>query len=225
VQRAGLIVSVWEERRRALAVVCQQPPVVRGAQSDGWPAVTTALSARLPQPWRTSSQMPHRRAIARRPTSTSGDSTCASSGACNRPAARDTAAECVAKRSSRSEPSGDRFGPAHPFTFAKVEQAPDPPLARKQRRRLRQAVAASRAWSSHLGFVALLTVEQQRPPDEPAAPRQAGGTARRAPGRAAVPPTKSAVDAAEPWALLNPRGATLSPEAAPSRSRRKAPSS
>ena len=35
----------------------------------------------------------------------------------------------VAKRSARSEPSGDRFGPAHPFTFAKVERAPDPPLA------------------------------------------------------------------------------------------------
>jgi len=60
----------------------------------------------------------------------------------------------VAKRSSRSEPSGDRSGPAHPLTFAEVEQAPDPPpLAGKQRRRLRQvggsvtrvAVAASPA--------------------------------------------------------------------------------
>jgi len=45
----------------------------------------------------------------------------------------------VAKRSSRSEPSGDRFGPAHPLTFAEVEQAPDPPpVDGKQRRRLRQ---------------------------------------------------------------------------------------
>jgi hypothetical protein len=45
----------------------------------------------------------------------------------------------VSKRSSRSEPSGDRFGPAHPLTFAEVEQATDPPpRAGKQRRRLRQ---------------------------------------------------------------------------------------
>jgi len=41
-------------------------------------------------------------------------------------------AECVAKRSSRSEPSGDRFGPVHPLTFAEVEQASDPRLAGKQ---------------------------------------------------------------------------------------------
>ena len=37
-------------------------------------------------------------AIARRPTSTSRGSTRASSGPCSRPAARDTTAECVAKR-------------------------------------------------------------------------------------------------------------------------------
>ena len=49
----------------------------------------------------------------------------------------------VAKRSARSEPSGDRFGPAHPLTFAEVEQAPDPPpLDGKQRRRLRQLGAS-----------------------------------------------------------------------------------
>jgi len=31
------------------------------------------------------------------------------------------------------------------------------------------------AWSSHLGFVAPLAVEQQRPPDEPAAPGRREG--------------------------------------------------
>jgi len=31
----------------------------------------------------------------------------------------------VAKRSARSEPSGDRFGPAHPLTFPEVKQALD----------------------------------------------------------------------------------------------------
>ena len=43
-------------------------------------------------------------AIARRATSTLRGSTCASSGPCSRPAARDTAAECVALRKRR--PSG-----------------------------------------------------------------------------------------------------------------------
>jgi len=54
----------------------------------------------------------HNAAIARRP----------------RPAI-EAATATVAKRSSWSEPSGDRIGPAHPLTFAEVEQAPDPPLA------------------------------------------------------------------------------------------------
>jgi hypothetical protein len=33
----------------------------------------------------------------------------------------------VAKRASRSEPSGDRIGPVHTLIFAEIEQAPDPP--------------------------------------------------------------------------------------------------
>ena len=74
--------------------------------------------------------------------STSGDSAApASSPKEPRPLARAEQAPadaCVAKRSSRSEPSGDRIGPTHPLTFAEVEQAPDPPLAGKQRRRPRQ---------------------------------------------------------------------------------------
>ena len=46
------------------------------------------------------------------------------------PPKQQSAATCpgVAKRSSRSEPLGDRFGPAHSLTFAEVEQATDPPL-------------------------------------------------------------------------------------------------
>ena len=76
-----------------------------------------------------------------------------------------------------------------------------------------------RAWSSHLGFVAPLTVEQQRPPDEPAAVGRREGQR----GECQVAPllrlkiqqsTRRA-----PWALLHPRGATVSPETAPSRSR------
>ena len=91
--------------------------------------VDSVVGHRRARSWPTSSATPCERAIARRLTSTSRDSTWASSGLCSRPAARGLTAECVAKRSSRSEPSGDRFGPAHPFTFAKVERAPDPPLA------------------------------------------------------------------------------------------------
>ena len=45
----------------------------------------------------------------------------------------------VAKRSSRSEPSGDRIGPVHTLTFAEMEQAPDPPPARKQPGRSQRA--------------------------------------------------------------------------------------
>ena len=89
-----------------------------------------------------------------------------------------------------------------------------------------QSQSGSRRWptalpvhalSSHHGFVAPLTVEQQRPPDEPAGPGRREGQR----GECRVAPLLrlqiQQSTRAAPWALLHRRGATLSPETAPSR--------
>ena len=82
-------------RRRRLRPGSHPPPVPRrataGARGDrnrGEPAVRCPTEA-----------------IARRPTSTSRGSTCASSGPCSRPRARGTTAECVAKHKPAPTPS------------------------------------------------------------------------------------------------------------------------
>jgi hypothetical protein len=80
----------------------------------------------------------------------------------------------VAKHSSRSEPSVDRFGPVHPFTFAEVEKATDPPLAGKQRRRLRQVGSSVTPQGARVAAWSFCSSTSRR---SCAKPRQPRGTA------------------------------------------------
>jgi hypothetical protein len=86
-------------------------------------------------------------AIARRPTSTSRGSTCASCGPCSRPGARDTTAECVANQKSDARSKQQCDGCRQPRVIQLAHHPGDAAAPRGPARLLRAWHSDSRATS------------------------------------------------------------------------------